>query len=133
MKVDLIAVLVAALIYYCLGILWYSQIFFKNFWSKLFGLQYKQVNKNGLHRHYLIVLISGYVLGYILAYVLAFTAVTTAWGGIMTGFWIWLGFIATTTLQSILRGNKPFKLYILNNIYYLLSLISMGAMLAVWR
>jgi len=133
MKVDLIAVLVAALIYYCLGILWYSQIAFDKFWTKLFGLKYKQVNKDGLHRHYLIVLISGYALSYILAYVLAFTAVTTVWNGIMTGFWIWLGFIATTSLQTVLRGNKLFKIYILNNLYFLIALLSMGALLAVWR
>jgi len=39
------------------------------------------------------------VLVYILAHFVQFTDSKTAGGGMQTAFWLWLGFVATTTLR----------------------------------
>jgi len=53
--------------------------------------------------------------------------------GIAVGFWVWLGFVATVTLASVLYERRSVNLYILNNGYQLVGLAIMGAILAVWR
>lgn len=53
-------------------------------------------------------------------------------GGAQVGFWIWLGFIAASSLSAVLwEGKKPVIYYIYNS-YMLLSLLVFGGMLAVW-
>ena len=52
--------------------------------------------------------------------------------GAITGFWIWLGFLATTMINVVLWENKPFTLYLLQAAHYLVGLALMGGILAVW-
>ena len=51
----------------------------------------------------------------------------------VVGFWNWLGFVAPVTLGSVLWEGKSPKLWVLNNGYYLVSLIVMGVILALWQ
>ncbi len=53
--------------------------------------------------------------------------------GIALGALVWLGFIATVTLASVLYEKRSVNLYILNNGYQLVSLVVMGAIVAAWR
>jgi hypothetical protein len=53
--------------------------------------------------------------------------------GIALGAMVWLGFIATVTLASVLYEKRSVNLYILNNGYQLVSLVVMGAIVAAWR
>lgn len=50
----------------------------------------------------------------------------------MAGFWNWLGFVAPVTLGAVLWEGKHWKLWFLNNGYYLVTLLLMGAVLALW-
>ena len=52
--------------------------------------------------------------------------------GMQAGFWVWLGFIATTMIGIVLWEIKPVKLYLLIVAYYLISLLVMGSILALW-
>ncbi len=56
---------------------------------------------------------------------------TTAMEGMMVGFWAWLGFVATIMLGKVIWEMTPVKLYGINVAYYLVSLLLMGAILAV--
>ena len=53
-------------------------------------------------------------------------------GGIEVGFSIWIGFIATVTLGPVIYERKSLKLWLMNNAYWLVSLLIMGAIFAVW-
>jgi hypothetical protein len=44
----------------------------------------------------------------------------------------WLGFMMPLNIGAYLWENKPFKLFALNTAHYLVSLIVMAAILAVW-
>jgi hypothetical protein len=50
----------------------------------------------------------------------------------MVGFFNWIGFIAPVTVADIVYNKRPWMLWILNNAYWLISLIVMGIILAVW-
>ena len=55
------------------------------------------------------------------------------WGGIETAFWLWLGFIATTQLATVLFEQRPLGLYLINVSYQLAGCALAGGILAVWR
>ena len=76
--------------------------------------------------------ISMLVMAYVLAYVVSYAAATTWLQGAIAGAWMWLGFVATISLGSVLWENRPWALYWINSLHSLVTLVIMGAILAVW-
>jgi hypothetical protein len=54
-------------------------------------------------------------------------------GGLMGGFFGWLGFIAPVTLTNVMYEKRPWKLWLLDNSFWLISLLVMGVILSVWQ
>ncbi|MDD5594505.1 MAG: DUF1761 domain-containing protein [Candidatus Margulisbacteria bacterium] len=128
-QVNVWAVIVAGVVAWVIGALWYSQLLVGKQWMKLANL--KDVKPNPVI--FIVGLLTYIVMAYVLAHVLiAFNATSIA-GGLIGGFWMWLGFVATITLGSVLYEQKPFMLWVLNNAYNLISFLVMGAILALWR
>lgn len=76
---------------------------------------------------------SSLVLVYILAHFVQYTKATTVMAGIQTAFWLWLGFIVTTQLATVIFEQRPLGLYLLNISYQLVGCALAGAILAIWR
>ncbi|MFH1412940.1 MAG: DUF1761 domain-containing protein [bacterium] len=127
-EINLWAVFLAGIVSVGIGAIWYSQSVFGKVWMKLSG---NQACKN-MTRSYIIGFLASLVMAYIFASFIFFMGVNTAAAGAAAGFWIWLGFFATTGLGIVLWENKPFKLYLINTIYSLVSLVVMGIILANW-
>ncbi len=118
-----------------LGFLWYSVLFGK-LWMKLMRIDEKKINeakKKGMAKSYIIMTIAALLMSYILAHFVKYTGSVTALEGLQAGFWLWLGFIATVMINSVLWEEKPWKLYLLNVAYYFVSLRGMGVILANWQ
>lgn len=129
------AVLVSGLVCMVVGSLWYSPLVFGNVWMKLSGMTEKQLEeakKKGMGKTYVISFLSTLVMAYVLAHFVDYTEATTFMLGMQTGFWIWLGFIATVMLGMVLWDNKPFTLYLINTLHYLVCLLLIGGLLAAW-
>lgn len=123
-SINYLAVFVAALSSMILGSLWYGPIFGKP-WMKMMGMNQKDVKSvpsSEMGKLYGIQFVGSLVM----AYVLAKTA------GLLSPFWIWVGFIAPVTLTTVLWEGKPWKLWLLNNGYFLLLLILMNFILSLW-
>ena len=133
--INYLAVLGAALFSIVLGSLWYGPLFGK-LWMKLSGHKPSDAAKDKMGMLYALATIGSLVQAYVLAHSLifasAYTNTTGLPSGLVAGFWNWLGFIAPVTLGDVLWYGKPWKLWILNNAYYLTSLLVMGAILALW-
>lgn len=128
------AVLVAAIVSMVIGFVWYGPLFGKT-WMKLSGHTPKDMEKakkKGMGKSYALMIVSTLVMSYVLAHFVDYAGAVTAWGGVVAGVWIWLGFIATVTLGKVLWEGKPWSLWVLDNAHYLVSLAVMGAILAVW-
>ena len=52
--------------------------------------------------------------------------------GLFAAFLSWLGFVAFTGINSVTYEHKPVKLYLINTGFQLVSMLIMGAILAVW-
>ena len=135
------AVLVAAIANMVLGFLWYGPLFGKQ-WIALMGWNAEQIEagkvkmKKDGWKTYLLGFIGSLVMAYVLAHSLIFASaylgISGISAGMMAGFWSWLGFVAPITLGSVLWEGKSWKLWFLLNSYYLIALLVMGSILALW-
>ena len=73
------------------------------------------------------------VMAYVLAHFVVYTKSTTVATGLQCGFWTWLGFVATSIGTNYLFERRPLRLFLVNSGYNLVSLLGMGAVLAVWQ
>lgn len=134
--INLFAVLVAALVMEALGFFWYGP-WFGGTWAYLMGFTPEKMaamqKKGGMGGKYVANFIAGLVMAYVLAMSIAVRPLLTGGGAIFLAFWIWLGFIATVMLTSVLWEGKPWRLFWLSSLYYLLSLIVMAEIILALR
>ena len=133
-SINYLAVLVTAVISMVIGFLWYGPLFGK-VWMQLMKIDKKKMEeakKKGMAKSYIIMFIGLIIMNYILAHFVSYAQAKTAVEGMQLGFWIWLGFIATVMLSSVLWEGRPVKLYLINVAHYLVALLVSGAILAVW-
>ena len=119
---NLLAVLLAALAALVLGWLWYSPLLFGRPWKRLAGI----TDAKGAVLAYFLNFLSLLLMSYVLGSILKALGAGTVLAGLRVGFWLWAGFAATITLGSLLWERRPLALYLLNNAYYLLSMLLMS-------
>ena len=124
--VNYLAVLVAAVAGMLVGLIWYNPKIFGKKWMELSGVSPR-------HKPAKINMLWAFVSQIVMAYVLAmFIQVGNLGGSLGTSLWIWVGFIGTVTLGSVLWQGKSWKLWGLNNAHNVVSLLVMAAILASW-
>ena len=138
-NINYLAVVGAAIFSIVLGFFWYGPLFGKK-WIALSSMTNEKIasmKKSGMTKNYLLMTAGTLLMSYVLAHALIFaseyTKITGIQAGIMAGLWNWLGFIAPVTLGAVLWEGKSWKLWLLNNAFYLVSLIGMGIILALWK
>jgi Protein of unknown function (DUF1761) len=135
MKINYPAVLVAAVLHFILGGVWYGLLFGNKF-IQLIGwtdAQVKQIQSQSNGKEYLIAFISSLILVYVLAHFVQYTKARTAVGGIQTAFWLWLGFVTTTQIATVIFEGRNIGLYLLNIGYQFVGCALAGIILAIWR
>jgi len=132
--INYLAVIIAALVYYAGGALWYSPILFGKPWMAAVGLNEEKIKarKKDVWKSYLTSLISALLISYGLARIGAYMNVMTLGGGLHTGFWSWLCFVLTTMAINNTYANRPFKLLMIDSGYHLYGFLVMGMILAAW-
>ena len=78
------------------------------------------------------MLVMSWVLAHALIFASAYLQTHGVIAGLMCGFFNWLGFVAPVKLGSVLYEKKSWTLYALNNAFWLVSLLVMGVILALW-
>ena len=142
--INYMAVVVAAIVQMVLGYLWYGPLFGKP-WAKLMGwtpesmeaMKHDPKFKKSMSRNYGIMIVGSLLMAWILDHAIVFASAYLLISGITAGFAVgflnWLGFIAPVTVGSVLWEGKSWKLWFLNAGYYLVGLLLMGAILALWQ
>ena len=135
MKINYPAVIVATILHFILGGIWYGLIFSNKF-IQLMGWtdsQLKQIQSQSNGKEYLIAFLSSLILVYILAHFVQYTNARSVAGGMQTAFWLWLGFVATTQIATVIFEGRNLGLYLLNIGYQLVACAIAGIVLALWR
>lgn len=124
--------MVAALANYLIATIWYALIFGK-IWKRLTGIS----DMKPAPINMLLVFIGSLVLSFVLYHSIvfgnAYFKISGLSGGLMGGFFGWFGYIAPVTLSTKLYEKKPWGLWLLDNVFWLISLLVMGSILAVWQ
>jgi hypothetical protein len=132
MEVNYVAVLVAGIVSMVVGALWYSPMLFGKMWMTLSGMSEtdaKAMKGKGMGQTYAAALLVQLVMAYVFYQFLDLGAGYA--GAFQTAFWLWLGFIATVMLGTVLWERKPVQLYMLNIAYWLVNLFVMGSVLVM--
>jgi len=130
--VNYLAVVVAALANYIIGSLWYG-VLFRKAWQKLSGVGEMKVTALSVVVGLIGALLTSYVLQHAIFFSGEYLKTSGIGGGLMTGFFSWLGFIAPVTIGVVTYEKKPFTLWLLTNAYWLISLLVMGIILSLWK
>ncbi len=135
------AVIVAAVVAIVLGMLWYGPLFGKA-WLRSVGLDPAVVmndpqKKKGMGRamfmNAIASIIMAFVMGHAFVFGSAFTGSTGLAAALGAGFWNWLGFVAPVLLGGVLWEKKSWAWWRILAGYYLVSLILMSIVFALWQ
>lgn len=137
--VNYLAVLACGVVSMILGSLWYGPLFGKQ-WQAMSGLtadKMAEAKKKGMFKPYALMFVGSLVMAFVLAHANTFASAylkqTTILSSLQGAFWNWLGFIAPVTLGKVLWDGKPWKLWLLDNGYYLVLLGLMSMILMAWK
>ena len=134
-EMNYIAVIVAAIASMALGALWYSPVLFGKQWMAMIGLseQDMEEGKKKMGKSYAIMFIGSLVASGVLAMLADRLGKSTFNDALMFGFFVWLGFYATSTLGSVLWEGRPWKLWCINNGFNLVMLLVVSAIVVLWK
>lgn len=138
--VNYLAIVVAAIVIFILGGLWYSPVLFAKRWIALQGRTEEQVRAQAASANMPVLYVSAFVCAFLTAWVMAhliahMAAITevNAGHGALFGVVCWLGFAAPTSYATAIFSGKPKQLWFIDTSYNLVSFALAGIILAVWR
>ncbi len=126
-----IPAIIGAVVNMVVGFLWYGPLLGKQ-WMKLVGISKSSVEsaKGKMPMLYGLTFLGALVEAHVLSYLIAKMNIISAVSGAWLGFWVALGFVATTMLANYLYTNKPRNLYLIDVGYHMVALVLMGALIA---
>jgi hypothetical protein len=137
-QVNWIAVLLAAVASMVLGFAWYSPMLFGKPWMKLKGYTAEGLKKEQKEMgkwyfvSFVLAVVSAFVLSHVMMLSENFYQYDSLTTGIMSAFWMWLGFVMPTQMTAMIFGDKKMKLFGIDTGYQLVSLIVMGIVLGLF-
>lgn len=129
--INYLALLVATVARFLFGWLWYSPLLFGKAWMSLTNCTLEDMKRN-MPKAIPADLIASFIMSFVLVHAVHYAGATSAGQGAAVGFFNWLGFIATVMLATTLYEKRPIKLFLINSGFNLISLLFMGAIVAVW-
>jgi hypothetical protein len=121
-------IILAAVVYFAIGSLWYSPAGFIKPWMKELGIKAEGPMK-GLAPLLVKSFIFTLILVLVEAYFVHITKSPSWMNGAYLGIKIWVGFIATTTLINAVYEKRSMKLWAIDQGYHLVGLTIAGAIL----
>ena len=129
-KINYLAVIVSTVIFFLLGWLWYG-ILFTSLWMQYTGITMDQAPSGAeIAMQMGGSVVAYFIMFYCLVHVNHAFQVKDVKGAIQSGFWTWLGFIATVLFVNNLYQGKPIGLWLIDAGYWLLGLLA-GAIILV--
>lgn len=133
--INYLAVLVAGLVIFMLGGLWYSPVMFAKPWIALQGKTAEEMQAGGgaLPMMYLQVFICGLLTAFVLDIVIGIMPRMDLVRALKLVTVCWVGLAAATSYGTALFSGKPKKLWLIDSGFNLVSFLIATAILAKWR
>lgn len=138
LPVNYTAVLVAALAQFVIGFLFHGPLFGR-VWMKLANIRPTGKEKfSDMVPQMIQNLLVNIVFAYVLAAVYLFATTSPLMGGsgalngMVCAFWVWLGFVFTTTSIEVIWMGRSRKLWLFELVASLVACLAMGAIIGAW-
>jgi fluoride ion exporter CrcB/FEX len=134
-NVDYLAVLVAGIVIFLLGGIWYSKLLFARPWMALMDKSEEELRAKAgpMPVNLIIAFLCGLVAAYVLAALLNHHQPPTIARGAKIGAACWLGFTATSSLATATFSSIPKRLWLINAGYNLVGYVLAGIILSYWH
>jgi hypothetical protein len=139
LKINMLAILVAVVVNFVIGFLWYTPLFGK-IWGKEMGYDPNmKVDGSVLAKGMIFMVIGNFFFAWVFAHNMAaweFVPGSTEMGimskVLSSAIFTWLGFYFPGLLGSIVWEKKSWTLFFINGGYHLVSLLVVAMILASW-
>jgi len=132
MRTNYPAVVVAAIVYWLLGGLWYGVLFSK----RLVDLE-PMIWKKASQANPVVPFIVSFLLELLIAYSLALLCIwrnaNTVGRGASVGLLIWIGFVGPISFMNYMFEMRQKEVIAIHEFYPLAGLVLMGAILGAWK
>ena len=128
-------VFILALFHYVIGLAWYSPGFFGRIRDKEFRLSdhdKQKILNRGFPQTIFISFLPSWIISYALAYFVLRGGHEGFLAGAEAGAIATIGFVVPISVTGVFWGKSSIKGFVINMAYYLLTLSSMGGILAAW-
>ncbi len=130
--VNFVAVLVAAAAAFVVGFLVHGPIAGK-LWMKLAKITPTGNEKmSDMYGQMFWNFVSNIVFAFVLGQMISFNGLVDATTAMIFAFWVWLGFIVTSSSMEVIWMGRSYKLWIFELVSSLLCTATMAAILASW-
>ena len=133
MRVNWLAIVVSAVVFFLFGWLWYTV--FGNAWAQSLGTTREaMMAANGSNPYpYIISLVCAFFISYGVARVLSWHAATTPARGAFIGFSLGFLFVGMSLWLTYAYEHRTIELGLINTGYIAIGMAIQGAILAAWR
>lgn len=131
-SINWLAVVVAAVVGFVVGWLWYGPLFGK-MWKSLMGFTDESMKSMPMKPATAIFwgFIASLVMAYVLAHFISLLGIVDVLSALRFACWIWFGFMATQAIGVYLWEGKSFKLFFLCTAYQFVVLHLMALVLVM--
>lgn len=130
LQVNILAVITAAIVQWVFGYLWYGVLFSKDYKALIQKEGAAKSNAGGVMA---LVFIANLILSFALIKIIVLTGWTTWMRGSLVGAICGLGFVVPPLFAQHISEGKPFKLFGVNALYWLIAMYLAGGILAIWQ
>jgi hypothetical protein len=133
------AILLAAIVAYAIGTLWFSPALFGRAWMKAMGWNMKDVEKEmkktnqmKMAKSYFIMFLGTLIMSFVLSILIHVFGATSLSDASIIGVLVWVGFIATSKISDVLFEGKNFEYYAITVMHSFVVILVMCWILAAW-
>jgi hypothetical protein len=125
MIIGFLVALLAAVVSFAIGWLWYSKFMFGKVWMGEMGVTVEPTKEE--KKKMLMKTLPLHLLGdFVKAWILLFLAANLHANQFYFGAFVWLGFMIPVLLSDVLYGKTSWKMFLIHAGYYLVSILAMG-------
>jgi len=133
--VTYLPVIVAAVVVFVLGWLWYSPLLFYKPWMRLRGMDPVAAMAGATMPagKLLIELVRCLVLAYVIAHFVALLGGSSWMGAVHLGLFLWIGFPVILLTGSVIWENVPWKVAAIHAGDWLVKMLVISIIVSVWH
>lgn len=129
--VNWIAIIVLMFVNMAIGAVWYGPLFGKP-WMEEIGIKLEDIEGKNMMPPYVVAILNSFFMAFFMAQVIAWTGTASMGGGLLLGFFMWLGFTGFSFGVNHAFEMRSALLWMINSGMYLVGLLVMGAVLTIW-